>query len=181
MASTRYSLAAMAMHWLAALLILAAIAMEVVMTEMGMSPTRLRLYNWHKWVGGSVLALSGLRLLWRLLNPPPAGPPMARWQQMAAHATHAGLYVLFFGVPLLGWAYSSASGFTVVAFGVLPLPDLVAPDKSLAQSLQARHANAALGLGLGALVALHVAAALKHHFVDRDGMLWRMVPGSPKL
>ncbi len=178
MASTRYSLAAMAMHWLAALLILAAIAMGVVMTELGMSPARLKLYNWHKWVGISLLALSVLRLLWRALNPPPASPPMARWQQAAATATHAGLYALFFGVPLLGWAYSSASGFPVVAFGVLPLPDLVAPDKSLAQSLQAWHANAALALG--ALVALHVAAALKHHFVDRDGMLWRMFPGSPQ-
>lgn len=178
MAAPKYSSTAIAMHWLAALLILAAIAVGVSMTNLGMSPTRLKLYNWHKWLGITILAVSVLRLLWRATHRPPAAVAMPPWQRHAARLTHAGLYALFFAVPLLGWTYSSASGFPVVVFGVLPLPDLVAPDKALAQALKAWHTNAALVLG--ALVLLHVVAALKHHFMDRDGMLWRMVPGSSK-
>ncbi|WP_205665083.1 cytochrome b/b6 domain-containing protein, partial [Caldimonas tepidiphila] len=71
---------------------------------------RLQLYNWHKWAGVAILALSALRLLWRLLRRPPPPVPAPRWQLAAAHATHALLYLLFFAVPLAGWAYSSAAG-----------------------------------------------------------------------
>jgi cytochrome b561 len=87
---------------------------------------------------------------------------------------HGALYGLFFMVPLAGWAYSSAAGFPVVLFGVLPLPDFVRPDRALAEVLKERHAL--LAFALAALVLLHVAAALKHHFVDRDGLLQRMRP-----
>ncbi len=97
---------------------------------------------------------------------------MPRWQQRAAHATHILLYLLFFTVPIAGWAYSSASGFPVVWFGVVALPDFVAPDRALAAALKALHA--VLAYALAALVALHVAAALKHQLVDRDALLARM-------
>jgi len=88
---------------------------------------------------------------------------------------HGLLYVAFFAVPLLGWAYSSAAGFPVVWFGVLPLPDFVPKDKALADTFKELHELAAYGLA--ALVLAHVGAALKHHFVDRDGLLARMWPG----
>jgi cytochrome b561 len=99
---------------------------------------------------------------------------MPAWQQRAAHVTHIALYVLFFGVPLAGWAYSSAAGFPVVVYGVIPLPDFVPVDKGLAESLKLLHKVLAFGLGLTVLA--HIGAALKHHFIDRDGLLLRMWP-----
>jgi cytochrome b561 len=173
-ASSRYSFVAIALHWLLALLIVGTFCVGLYMHELPFSPTRLKLYNWHKWAGVTILALSALRLLWRLTHRPPADLPMPAWQRLAAHGAHWALYVLFFLVPLAGWAYSSAAGFPIVVFGVWPLPDFVAPDRALADVLKERHAT--LAFALAAVVALHIAAALKHHFIDRDGQLNRMRP-----
>jgi cytochrome b561 len=172
--SSRYSGVAIALHWLLALLIVGTFCVGLYMHGLPFSPTRLKLYNWHKWAGVTILALSALRLLWRLTHRPPADPPMPAWQRLAAHGAHWALYALFFLVPLAGWAYSSAAGFPIVVFGVLPLPDFVAPDRALAEMLKERHAL--LAFALAAVVVVHVAAALKHHFIDRDGLLDRMRP-----
>ena len=171
----RYTLLAIALHWLLALMIVVAFGVGVYMSDLPFSPQRLKLYNWHKWAGVTILALSALRLLWRLSHRPPADPPMPAWQARAAHAVHGLLYVLFFAVPLVGWAYSSAAGFPIVWFGVLPLPDFVPVSKPLAAVL--KEAHELLAFGLAALVIAHVAAALKHQFIDRDGLLDRMRPG----
>jgi cytochrome b561 len=171
----RYTGVAIALHWLLALAIVGSFSVGVYMHELPISPLRLKLYNWHKWAGICILALSALRLLWRLTHRPPADVPMPAWQQRASHAAHGLLYGLFFAVPLAGWAYSSAAGFPIVVFGVLPLPDFVSPDKALAEAIKPLHA--ALAFVLAGVVVLHVAAALKHHFVDRDGLLDRMRPG----
>jgi cytochrome b561 len=85
------------------------------------------------------------------------------------------LYGLFFAVPLLGWAYSSAAGFPLVWFGVVPLPDFVPVSEALADVLKPLHKYSALAMA--ALVVLHVAGALKHQLVDRDGLLQRMGVG----
>ncbi len=85
------------------------------------------------------------------------------------------LYLLFFAVPLVGWAYSSAAGFPIVLFGVLPLPDFVAADRAFSETIKPLHG--ALAWSLAAVVLLHIGAALKHQFVDRDGLLLRMLPG----
>ena len=100
---------------------------------------------------------------------------MPGWQRRAAHATHMLMYALFFAVPLMGWAYSSAAGFPVVLFGVWPLPDFVAADRELAEAIKPFHAW--LAWTLLALIALHVAAAAKHQLLDRDGLIGRMSPG----
>ncbi len=176
---TRYSGLAIALHWVLALAIVGAFAVGLYMTSLSMSPTRLKLYNWHKWAGTVILALSALRLLWRLTHRPPALPraieaAMPGWQRLAHHATHHLLYLLFFAVPLVGWAYSSAAGFPIVVFGVLPLPDFVPVDKALAEAIKPWHGW--LAYGLATLVVLHVAAALKHQLIDRDGLLARMWP-----
>ena len=147
---------------------------------MPFSLAKLKLINWHKWAGVTILALSLWRLVWRLTHRPPALPArieraMPGWQRVAFHGTHHLMYLLFFAVPLLGWAYSSAKGYPIVWFGVLPLPDWVPVSEPLAQVLKPLHALSAYGL-IG-LVALHVAAALKHQFVDRDGLIDRMRPG----
>jgi cytochrome b561 len=171
----RYTTTAIVLHWLLALLILGTLAMGLYMTSLSFSPTRLKLYNWHKWAGMTILVLSAARLLWRLTNRPPEPASMPGWQLQAASTAHGVLYALFFAVPLAGWAYSSASGFPIVMFGVLPLPDWVPVDPDLADRLQPVHQW--LAYALGAVVTLHVAAALKHQFIDRDGLMRRMVPG----
>jgi cytochrome b561 len=169
-----YDRVAIAAHWLLALVITLNFALGIYMHELPISPQRLKLFNWHKWAGITILTLSALRLLWRLRHAPPPDAPMPAWQRSAAHAVHRMLYVLFFAVPLAGWAYSSATGFQVVWFGVLPLPDWVPEDRALAEVLKATHKWLAITLGL--LVLLHVAAALKHQLIDRDGLLRRMRP-----
>jgi cytochrome b561 len=171
----RYNLTAIALHWVLAVLIFGTFALGVYMHELPMSLTRLKLYNWHKWAGVVILALSAARLVWRLTHraPEPAAGP--RWQQAAAHAAHVALYGLFFAVPLVGWAYSSAAGYPIVLFGVLPLPDFVPVDKALAEAIKPWHERLAMLMAL--IVVAHVGAALKHHFIDRDGLLNRMRPG----
>lgn len=171
-APPRYTATAIVLHWLLAAAILASLLVGNFMSDLPVSPLRLRLVNWHKWAGITILALSLLRLAWRLAHRPPPDVPMAPWQRRAAHAVHRLMYLLFVAVPLAGWAYSSAAGFQVVWFGVLPLPDFVAPDRALAATLKALHAL--LAYTLAALVALHVAAVIKHQLVDRDGLLGRM-------
>jgi cytochrome b561 len=173
--SGRYTRTAMALHWLLALMIVVSFCVGLYMHNLPLSPTRLKLYNWHKWAGITILSLSALRLLWRLAHRPPADLAMPVWQARAAHGVHAALYALFFAVPLVGWAYSSAAGFPIVVFGILPLPDFVAPDKALADLIKPWHGTLAWALAL--LVAAHVGAALKHQFIDRDGLIDRMRPG----
>ena len=177
---SRYSLVAIVLHWVLGLALLGMVGVGVYMADLPFSPLRLKLYNWHKWAGMSILALSVLRVVWRATHRPPALPAniaqaMPLWQHLAHHGTHYAMYALFFVVPLVGWAYSSAAGFPIVVFGVLPMPDLVAPDKALAEMIKPLHELSAFAL-VG-LVVLHVAAALKHQWIDRDQLINRMWPG----
>ena len=179
--SSRYTLPAILLHWLLALSLIGLLVFGWYMVGLPFSPTKLKYYNWHKWAGVTILALSALRLLWRITHRPPALPErmtavMPRWQQLAHHGVHHLLYVLFFAVPLLGWAYSSAAGFPVVWFGMWQLPDFVARSPELAEAIKPLHMIAAYTMA--ALIALHIAAALKHQLIDRDGLLRRMWPGS---
>ena len=172
---TRYDGLAMLFHWVLAIAIIGTFSVGWYMADLPFSLTRLKLFNWHKWAGVTILALSALRLLWRLTHRPPADLPMPGWQKLGAHAVHWLLYAAFFAVPLSGWAYSSAAGFPIVWFGVLPLPDFVGKDKALAESLKQLHQFFAYGLGL--LVLAHLGAVVKHVVLDKDGLLRRMLPG----
>ena len=177
--NARYSSIAIAFHWLLALLICASFAVGLYMTSLAFSPQRLKLYNWHKWAGVTILALSALRLLWRLTHKAPRLPDtMPAWQKWASHVSHGALYVFFFAVQLTGWAYSSAAGFPIVWFGVLPLPDFVDKNRELAELIKPLHWMAAYGLAT--VVVVHIAAAIKHHFIDRDNILRRMLPQTKK-
>ena len=127
-APVRYTAVAMLLHWVLAVAILTAFSVGLYVEDLPFSPNKLKLINWHKWAGVTILALSLLRLVWRLTHRPPALPArieqaMPSWQRVAHHGTHHLMYLLFFAVPLLGWAYSSAKGYPIVWFGVLPLPD----------------------------------------------------------
>lgn len=177
-----YRMPAVIFHWLLAIGLSGVFAVGLFMADLPISPLRLKLFNWHKWAGMCVLALSLLRLGWRLYQPPPPLPnemqaDMPVWQQLAHYGVQYLMYALFFIVPLVGWAYSSAAGFPVVVFGVLPLPDFVMPDKALAELIKPWHEITALSLA--GLVGLHVAAALKHQFVDKHALLQRIWPTRP--
>ena len=170
-----YTRTAISLHWLIALLIFAAFPLGVYMHDLPLSPDKLRLYSYHKWMGITVLMLAAIRLSWRFTHrPPPLPASMPRWEALAAQSVHVLLYVLLFAIPLSGWLMSSAKGFQTVWFGVLPLPDLVGKDKALGKLLEEVHET--LNFTLLALVIAHVAGALKHHFIERDDILARMLP-----
>jgi cytochrome b561 len=168
----RYTRTAIALHWLMALLIFSAFPLGVYMHDLPLSPTKLQLFSYHKWLGITILLAAAARLAWRVTHPAPAMLDMPRWQQVAAHGIHHLLYLLLFAVPLSGWLMSSAKGFQTVWFGVLPLPDLVGKNKELGDLLKELHEM--LNFGLLLLVGAHVAGALKHHFVEGDDTLRRM-------
>lgn len=171
----RYTRTAAWAHWLGALLIGTACVSGLYMVGLPMSLQRLKWINWHKWVGVATLALLVLRVAWRLTHRPPEPPwQMDTVQRRIASVAHLALYLLMALVPLLGWAYSSAAGFSITWLGVLPLPDWVPKDRSLAATLKPWHQWAAYGLM--ALIALHLAAAIKHQWVDKDRLLSRMKP-----
>jgi cytochrome b561 len=170
----RYTSTAIVLHWALALAILSSFGLGLYMADLPFSLQRVKLYNWHKWAGVTILALSAVRLLWRLTHRPPPDAAMPSWQATASRLAHRALYVLFFAVPIAGWAYSSAAGFPIVWFGVLPLPDLLPADKALAEAVKPLHEI--LAWALVVVAAVHVVAALKHQFIDRDGLIARMLP-----
>lgn len=173
----RYGPAAIALHWIAAALILANLAFGLYLVGLPLSPQKLEYFSYHKWIGITVFLLSAARLLWRITHPaPPLPATMPPWERRAAHVSHALLYVLFFAAPLSGWLFSSASGFQTVYLGVLPIPDLLAKNKEVADVLRLTHRW--INYTLAGVIALHTAAALKHHFIDRDDVLVRMLPRS---
>lgn len=171
----RYTHTAVTLHWLIVLLIFAAFPLGLYMHDLPLSPHKLRLYSYHKWIGIIVLLLAVIRVYWRATHRPPAMPEnMAKWEILAAHAMHFALYLLIFVIPISGWLMSSAKGFPVVLFGVLPLPDLVGKNKELGDALLEVHKI--LNFLMFGLVLAHISAALKHHFIERDDILVRMTP-----
>lgn len=173
---TSYTRTAISLHWLVAIGLTGTFALGLYMHELPLSPYKLKLYSWHKWAGVSLFLLALIRLGWRATHPAPRLPdgiPVAL--RALAHVTHVVLYLLMLAIPLTGWLMSSAKGFQTVWFGLVPLPDLVTKDATLGTLLQDVHE--ALSLTLAALVLAHIGAALKHHFIDRDDILRRMLPG----
>jgi len=171
-----YAKSAIAMHWIIALLIFAAFGLGLYMTDIpGFTPTKLKLFSYHKWIGITVLIFAVLRVLWRLTHPAPGPVPgLPKWQHAAAEAAHLGLYLLILAVPLTGYLLSVAAGVKVVYLGLWELP--MPFDKSDALKDIFSMAHEWLNWTMAAIVVLHILAALKHHVVDRDGTLRRMVP-----
>lgn len=141
----------------------------------GITPTKLRYFAWHKWVGVTIFGLACLRLLWRLTHTPPAYSfTMPAWQEKAASGVHVLLYVLIFCIPISGYFYTLALGIPVVYLGVWPMPIIIDANPELAPLLKEVHFT--LNMVLLACFSLHVMAALKHHFIDRDDIMKRMIP-----
>lgn len=175
----RYSTVSLVLHWGIALLVAVQVGLITVheSVEGAMSRTMI---EWHKSVGMTILVLTLGRIVWRLMNPAHPLPSDApRWQNLLARTTHILFYVLLIALPLGGWASSSAAGRAVEWFGLFSWPSLPVPlDRNLARTFIDLH-----GAGvkvLYVLLALHVAGALKHQFVDRDNILYRMLPFLPR-
>lgn len=165
-----------ALHWLIALLVLVMAAIGLSLDELPRSPKWFWVYDLHKSIGLSVLALVVVRLAWRLYaGAPPPVPGLPRIQRLAAAGTHWLLYLLLIAMPLSGWLYDSASGLRPLRwFGQVAVPKLVAPDEALAGEFHDIHET--LFIILAAVVLLHVAAALWHHVFRGDATLARMLP-----
>ncbi|HEU4620586.1 MAG TPA: cytochrome b [Burkholderiaceae bacterium] len=180
-ASARYTATAQWLHWVVALLIIGNFWLGITMVDIpGITPTKLKYFNWHKWMGVTIFGLVCVRLLWRVFHaPPPLPMTMPAWQRASAHLSHIALYVLMFAIPLTGYFYSLAAGFPIVYLGVLPLPVLMDPNPELKGVL--KEAHEVLAWMLAGVLVVHVMAALKHHWVDRDEVLARMLPKRLKI
>jgi cytochrome b561 len=174
--SDRHGVATILLHWVTAVLVAGAWFVGDWMTDLSFSPLKLKVYSWHKWTGILVFALLIVRVGVRIaVRFAPRTEMPSHPVNRLARGTHLLLYLLLALVPLSGWLYSSAAGFTTVWFGIWPIPDLVPKDAQLKDLFRSVHD--ALTSVLAALVVLHLLAALKHHFIDRDRILVRMVPG----
>lgn len=170
----RWGSLAQLLHWVIVALII--VQAYLGLTAAGQSlAKRLGTLAVHKSVGITILGLAVLRLAWRWMNPtPPLPNDLKPYERMLAHFTHGALYVLLFAMPLSGWMMSSARGFPVSWFNRVQLPDLVPKSKPLYDAMLQTHDL--LAWALAAVVVLHVAAALKHHYVLKDDVLRRMLP-----
>lgn len=170
----RYGVIAQIFHLLVAVLIIGLLAVGLYMSGLpGAAPGKFALYGLHKSFGITVLILIVARLCWRLYNAdlPLDNPAHAKWERLLAHSVHVLLYAAAIAMPLSGWTMSSAGGHPVALFG-LPVPPLVDKDPALGEL--AASAHSVIGWTIIALVALHVAGALKHQLLDRDNTLGRM-------
>ena len=163
-------------HWLTAALVLTAWPIGFTMIRLAPGPVQDQLYKLHWSLGATILTVAALRWIHRLWRRPVTPPPeVPLWMCRTAAAVHWTLYGLLIVVPLLGWAGKSAYGGPITVFGGLfELPPLLAKDTPLGENILAVHTT--LALILGGLVALHVAAALQHHFLRGDVTLRRMLP-----
>jgi cytochrome b561 len=163
------------LHWLTLVLILGLAMVGLLMTDLPNGPQKIQLYALHKSFGLTVLGLTAIRLIWRLFS---TTPEMAEntpaWQALIAKLTHGLLYVLLFAMPISGWLYNSAAGFPLKYFGLFKLPKLSGYDPQL--KALAGEAHETFFYILALLMLMHAGAALKHHYLDKDNTLTRMLP-----
>jgi len=180
----RYSTGAIILHWLIALAIVAETALGWRM-DGPPGGTTFAIYQLHKSVGITILALTLVRIVWRLTHRPPPAVAGLAWEHRLASLVHIGFYVVLLAIPLSGWLIVSASrtGVDTVLYGLVPFPHLpgiegLAAGSKAAVEAAAEQAHRLLGWLMIGLLGLHVAGALKHHLIDRDDGLARMLPGA---
>lgn len=171
----RFGAVAQLFHWLIVALIVTQYVLVQIFEDMPLGMAKIKMIGNHKAVGMTVLMLAVLRLIWRWANPvPPLPGTLKSYERRLAHISHILLYVLIFSIPLSGWIMSSVANIPVSYFGLFTFPDLVGPNKSLVD--QVKEVHEILNVILLVTVAVHVAAALKHHFILKDNVLKRMLP-----
>jgi cytochrome b561 len=173
--SSSYDPVAKVAHWVTFALVAAQFAVGWLMPEIGWGTEPTGLIGLHLALGATLFVVIVLRLVWRITHPAPAQLQIPAWQRRIAGLTHFSLYVLLIAMSLTGWASSSAREWPVKAFGLIPLPDLVAPHAKIGFVLGDQHADLLCWIFL-AVIVVHVAAALYHHFIKHDGVVRRMLP-----
>ncbi len=170
----QYGIIAILLHWMMAIIMIGLLALGLYMTRLPVSLEKLKLFGWHKSYGMLVLCLAFLRLGWRLVNLVPDLPSaIPVWQKFAARTVHFAFYIFMFAMPITGWLVTSAAGLPVSFFGWVTLPNLISPDEHLRIVFSNIHQW--LGYALIATICAHVGAALKHHFINKDDVMRRML------
>lgn len=170
-----YGLIAIFLHWLIALIVFVLLPLGIYMTYLPISYQKLKLYGWHKEYGILILMLIIVRMFWRLVNIQPLLPTyLPNWQKLAARAVHYSFYIFLLVLPISGWLITSAVNLPVSFFGIVIFPNLISPNQNLLPLFISIHKW--LGYILIAIICLHVSAALKHHFINKDDVLRRMLP-----
>ncbi|MFJ1267554.1 cytochrome b [Legionella lytica] len=170
--TTRFGLIAILLHWIIAALLMGLLALGLYMVNLPISLEKLKLYGWHKEFGFLVLFLALFRLIWRLSNTTPE-LALPWLEQIAARSMHGIFYGFMLAMPITGWLITSAAGLPASFFGLFSLPNLVAPDPNKLTLFEWMHQW--LGYALIVAICLHAAAALKHHFINKDDILRRML------
>lgn len=172
---SRYGAVAQFFHWTIVILIIVQYTLANQADKLPLGAAKIAVLARHKSFGITILALVLLRLIWRLIGDKPVDPPgMPPWQRLSARVSHVALYALLIAQPVTGWLMSSARNFPVSWFGLVTLPDFIAPSRPAYDFLHEAHEI--MAVTLFGLALLHAAAALKHHFIDRDNVLRRMLP-----
>lgn len=174
----RYSLWGQALHWTFVALLIVQFTLARLAEALPKGLERAAMFDRHRSVGIAILAIVLVRLAWRFRTVLPPAPAMPRWQLLAARANHAAFYAILIALPVTGWLVTSTGGKEVVPFGWFTLPALMPPGEEMHHLLEEVHE--VLSKVLIGLAILHVLAALKHHFIDRDGLLFRMLPWRPR-
>ena len=170
-----YGAVAKFLHWTIVVLIIAQYVIAETAEELPDGIEKLAVISRHKSLGMVVLVLALARIGWKLANRGrPVPVPMPAWQRMSAAAGHGLLYLLILAQPLSGWAMSSAANYPVTLFGWFQFPAIVGANHDLHELMEEVHE--VLFVAMLTIAAVHVAAALYHHFVLKDGVLRRMLP-----
>lgn len=175
----RYSTVSLALHWIIAFAILAQVLL-ITAHENVEGPLSREFVMLHKSLGVTILMLTLARIGWRLAHPAiPLPREMPRWERLAARTTHVLFYVVLIAMPMTGWLATSAAGRDFNWFGLFQWPLLpVSGGREVARQFMGVHGMVMKGLYV--LIALHVLAALKHQFINRDNVLHRMIPLIPR-
>jgi len=172
---TRYGAVAQFFHWAVVVLIAFQYTWAWRIDETEAVRARFELVIQHKTIGMAILVLAILRLVWRLFNrPPPLPKHLASWEVWAAKLGHAGLYVLIFIVPISGWLYSQAAGYGDYWWGPVSFPSFIEASPAAEDFFYELHELLVTLLMI--LAAVHILAALRHHFFLKDNVLKRMLP-----
>lgn len=168
----RFGVIAILFHWVMAIIIIFLLCLGLYMADLPVGLSKLKYYGLHKELGMLVLFLVSLRIIWREMNITPALklPPL---EKFAARAMHFLFYIVMFAMPITGWLVTSAAGLSVSFFGLFTIPTIISADPVKLEWLEEVHGW--LAYALIAMIVLHVIAALKHHFIDKDDILRRMI------
>ncbi len=169
---SHFGVVAILFHWAMAILIIGLLILGLYMVRLPISLEKLKFYGWHKECGMLAFLLVIARSIWRVSNLIPS-LTLPWWEKLAARTVHYAFYGFMFAMPITGWIITSSSGLPVSFFGLFVFPDLISPNPDTMQLFQQIHKW--LGYGLIATIFLHAAAALKHHFIDKDDILRRML------